>query len=142
MNSNDVDTIAKSLGCRVRRTCKYNAFYYLEDNSGNKIRNKNGESLIISIGFCEQSDKKHSLPVSWHKNGYTKELMTSWWSVRCYVTDKDGRCYENYNPTVKRKSNGDIGYEKNFDWHLLPTTENFEKLLREVLTRFMLANRN
>lgn len=130
-----VDEIAKSLGFMVKRTCENNAFYYLVDEKGFDKRNLKGEKLCVEIGICRNPGGKDSLPYLWYKKGYTKDLMTDWWSVQTYVTNQEGECYCAYDPTIKRSEDGKR-FEINFDWHLAATTENFKKIVKEILRRF------
>ena len=131
-----IDEIAKSLGFMVKRTCEFNAFYYLVDENGLDKRNAKGETLCVEIGFCYNNSKSpKSLPVIWYKKGYTKEIITEWWNVDTFVTDIKGNCYRDYDPTIKRNwlySRTEI----DFDWHLPATDENFKKILEEILRRF------
>jgi hypothetical protein len=132
---NKLDEIAKGLGFMAKRTCEFNAFYYLVDENGFDVRNAKGEKLCVEICFCYNDSKSpNSLPVIWHKKGYTKEIITEWWSVQTYVTNEEGTCYRAYDPTIKPTF--DRRFEIDFDWHLSATPENFKKLLEEVLRRF------
>lgn len=131
-----IDEIAKSLGFMVKRTCEFNAFYYLVDENGFDKYNEKGEKICIEIGFSHDFGvSKNSLPMIWFKKGYTKEIMTNWWSVQTYVTNKKGECYGAYDPTIKRSEDGKR-FVINFDWHLAATEENFKKLLEEILRQF------
>ena len=130
-----VDEIAKSLGFMVKRTCEFNAYYYLVDENGFDKYNGMGEKICIEIGCCVDPGGKNSLPALWFKRGSTKEIMKDWWSVQTYVYNRKGDCYMAYNPTVKR-SRYKTRFEINFDWHLRATPENFRKLLEEILRRF------
>lgn len=131
-----IDEIAKRLGFMVKRTCEFNAFYYLVDKNGFDKYNKKGEKLCVEIGFSYDVAKSpNSLPVIWHKKGFTKELITNWWSVKTYVTNEKGECYGAYDPTIKRSEDGKR-FEINFDWHLSATDVNFKKLLEEILRQF------
>ena len=131
-----IDEIAKKLGFMVKRTCEFNAFYYLVDEKGFDKYNEKGEKLCVEIGCCVNPGGKNSLPALWFKRGFTKEIMTDWWSVKTYVTNKDGACYGAYNPTTKRSDDGKR-FVINFDWHLSATDVNFKKLLTEIKTRFL-----
>ena len=132
---NKIDEIAKSLGFMVKRTCESNAFYYLVDENGFDKYNGMGEKICIEIGLCVNPGGKNSLPALWHKYGFTKKVMSKWWNVQTYITNRKGECYRAYNPTSKK-----YWYEKrwaiNFDWLLDATPENFKKLLEEILRRF------
>lgn len=132
---NKIDEIAKSLGFMVKRTCEDNAFYYLVDENGFDKRNGKGEKLCVEIGVCRNPGGKHSLPVLWFNKGYTKEVINDWWNVQTYVTDDKGACYGAYNPTEKKHAE-ERRFVINFDWHLSATTENFKKLLVEILRQF------
>lgn len=132
---NKIDEIAKSLGFMVKRTCEFNAYYYLVDENGFDKYNGMGEKICIEIGLCVNPGGKNSLPSLWHKKGFTKEVIHDWWSVQTYVTNRKGECYRAYDPTIK-KSWDKKRWEINFDWHLAATPENFKKLLEEILRRF------
>lgn len=132
---NKIDEIAKSLGFMVKRTCEFNAYYYLVDEKGFDKYNSNGERLCVEIGLCVNPGGKNSLPYLWHENGFTKEVMQNWWNVQTYVTNRKGESFHAYNPTTKKRFDGK-GIEINFDWHLSGTPENFKKLLEEILRRF------
>ena len=131
---NKLDEIAKGLGFMAKRTCEFNAFYYLVDENGFDKRNAKGEKLCVEIGFCHDGGGKNSLPRLWYQYGYTKEIMKDWWSVQTYVTNQEGACYRAYDPTIKPTF--DRRFAIDFDWHLSATPENFKKLLEEVLRRF------
>lgn len=136
IDMNKLDLIAKNMGFRVRRSSKYNTFYYYEDAKGESKTNAKGESLIVEITHCSDDCKsKHSLPIIWQKMDYTKELIPEWWDVTIYSSDKNGNCYGRYNPTHKRSDDGKR-FAINFDWHLLATEENVQLLLTEILRRF------
>ena len=122
----ECEHIAKKLGfTKSLRPCKYRAFYDYEQ------RNAKGERLTIEVSYCEGV----TLPEKWRKAGDTKELITEWWGVHCYVTDTEGMCFEAYNPTTKLSDDGHR-FVVNFDWHLKATSSNFKKLLEEIKRQF------
>lgn len=134
-----IDEKAKELGFMVKRVCEFRAFYYLVDENGLDVRNRRGEKLCVEIGFSHNdSQSPNSLPVIWHKKGFTKEIITEWWSVQTYVTDCDGECIRKYDPTIQRSWDGKR-FEINFDWHLRATDENHAKLLEEIKRLFLAA---
>lgn len=93
--------------------------------------NAKGETLQIDMSVSSGV----TLPTTWLKKGYTKELITDWWCVDTFVTNKDGECYKDYDPTCKPSDDGKR-WVVDFDWHLKATEENFVKLLTEILRRF------
>lgn len=95
-----------------------------------KDKNKNGERIIAEIGHYDYEGQPYEVPYLWYKNGTTKEIMQSFITVRTYVYDDQGNCYERYNPTVKKNSN-----HLDFDWILENTEENREKILKEIIRR-------
>lgn len=97
-------------------------------------RNKKDERLGIEVNSCYNTENPHSLPVLWHKNGWTKELILNYWHIRHYVYDKDGNCYGKYD-YVKNSEDGKR-YVIDFDWVMENTIENLEKLIAESLRRF------
>lgn len=100
-------------------------------------KNKKGEKISVEIMEMYEDNKyKDSLPNIWKKHGYTDKLYNSFVSVHCYVTDKDGNCWERYNPTIKL-SDDKKRYIINFDWLLEVSDENIDILLKEIYKRFM-----
>lgn len=126
-----IDEIAKNLGFNeIRRNSECCAFYYYKD------KNAKGETLCVEVSECRSDCKsKNSLPVIWHKKGYTKELIPNYWCFTTYIIQEDGRCYGGYNPTHKLSDDGKR-YVINFDWHLASTLENFEKVMNEIIRLF------
>lgn len=99
--------------------------------------NKKGERLSIEITeMYNDNEYKDSLPNLWKKHGYTNKLYNSYLCVTCFVTDKDGNCWERYNPTIKL-SDDKKRYIINFDWLLEVSDENIDILLNEIYKRFM-----
>lgn len=133
-----IDETANKLGFMVKRTCEFNAFYYLVDENGFDLKNRRGETLCVEIGFCYSQGGKNSLAKAWYDRGFTKSIMKDWWSVQTYVTDCDGFCSRKYDPTIK-KSWDCRRFVINFDWHLRATDENHKKLLEEVKRLFLAA---
>ena len=97
-------------------------------------RNKEDERLVIEVCSCYNEKSPNSLPVLWYKNGWTKELILNYWSVRHYVYDKDGNCYGKYDFT--KPSDDGLRLVIDFDWLFENTIENLEKLINESLRRF------
>lgn len=99
--------------------------------------NKKGEKLSVEIMKMYDDNKyKDSLPNIWKKHGYTNKLYNSRLCVTCFVTDKDGNCWERYNPTIKL-SDDKKRYIINFDWLFEVSDENIDILLNEIYKRFM-----
>lgn len=88
-----------------------------------------GEHIAVEFTACTNNGSKHSLPVIWHKAGYTAEVLPSYWAVDVYATDTAG-CWGRYNPTVF-----DHSHELNFDWVLPATPANRHKILAEIIRR-------
>ena len=97
-------------------------------------RNKEDERLVIEVCSCYNEKSPNCLPVLWYKNGWTKELILNYWSVRHYVYDKDGNCYGKYDFT--KTSDDGLRQVIDFDWIFENTIENLEKLINESLRRF------
>lgn len=96
--------------------------------------NKKGERLVLEVDFCYNEESPHCLPVLWYKNGWTERLILNYWNVRPYVYDKDGGCYGRYDFT--KPSDDGLRRVIDFDWLFEATTENLEKLVKEMLRRF------
>lgn len=91
--------------------------------------NSKGEKIQVEfVAVYPYNGCKNSLPNLWKKNGFTSEVLSSYWVVEVYATDESG-CWGRYNPTIKP---GGAGYVLNFDWVLPVTDENREKLLTEI----------
>lgn len=133
-----IDEIANGLGFAIRRTSDNCAYYYLKDKDGNDKCNKRGETLCIEVSDCHGTNDKKSLPNIWYKRGYTKEPIYNYWVFDTYATDKNGRCYMAYNPTIKPSDDGKR-FVINFDWHFADTDDNFEKVIKEIVSRFISA---
>ena len=125
-----IDRIAIVLGFKVERVVNNVAYYHYEG-----MPNDKGEKLGVSISYCSGTKDPKSLPMVWYKKGYTKELMLSWWGVDTWVTNKEGRCYRAYDPTIKLSFDMQR-YVIDFDWHLSPTEQNFRKIMNEILSRY------
>lgn len=97
-------------------------------------KNKKDERLVLEVNCCYNDKSPHSLPVLWYKNGWTDRLILDYWSVRPYVYDKDGNCFGKYD-FVKPSEDGKR-HVIDFDWIFEATTENLEKLVKEMLRRF------
>lgn len=96
--------------------------------------NKKGERLVLEVCCCYNENSPHSLPVLWYKNGWTDRLILNYLNVRPYIYDKDGNCYGRYD-FVKLSADGKRQVI-DFDWLFEATTENLEKLIKEILRRF------
>ena len=109
----------------------HRAFYELEET------NKKGEKISVEITeiFVDNTNT-NNLPNLWLKHGYTNKLYNSYLCVNCYVTDKDGNCWERYNPTIKLSDDKKRNVI-NFDYLMEVSEENKEKLLKEIYKRFM-----
>ena len=99
-------------------------------------KNWRGEKLRLWISKCTDNDNINSLPKLWHRNGETKTVLPTYWSVKTYCFDEKGNCYGEYNPTVKIYESGKR-LVLNFDWMLEATEENKEKLIKEVYRLFI-----
>ena len=101
--------------------------------------NEKEEQLTVELTYCCQ-EGKNSLPAIWYRNGDTPKLMPEFWGFHTYVRDKYNNGYMAYDPTVKMDD-----YKQrlviNFGWHFEPTAENAEKLLKETVKRFNLAEK-
>lgn len=95
--------------------------------------NTDGETLVFELSKSINPGGKNSLPVLWHKKGYTKTLLFSFWSLKTFVSHEKYGCFRAYDPTVK--DNGQI----NFDYILEATPENAGKIVTEIIRRFLAA---
>lgn len=127
-----INDIALELGFAIERTCGNTALYGLREE------NSKGEHLLIEVWDSHTSGKKGSLPYIWHQAGYTESIIADYWCFRTYVTNKDGACYEGYNPTHKRSEDGKR-FVIDFAWHFANTDDNFRKVMEEILRRFRKA---
>ena len=95
-------------------------------------KTKYGEIVEIVISYCyEDETTKNSLPRLWYKNGYTKELLTSYICIHTYVTLDDGMCYGYYNPQEKTTEDGKRRMI-NFDY-MFPISKDNEKMLIQAV---------
>lgn len=114
-----------------REMATHRAFYDLEET------NKKGEKISVEImEIFPDNTRENSLPNLWVKHGHTNKLYNSYLGINCYVTDKDGNCYERYNPTIKLSDDKKRNVI-NFDYLMEVSEENKEKLLKEIYKRFM-----
>lgn len=114
-----------------KEMANHRAFYELNET------NKNGEKINVEImEIFPDNTSKNSLPNLWLKHGYTNKLYNSYLCIDCYVTDKDGNCWERYNPTIKL-SDDEKRHVINFDWLLEVNEENKEKILNEIYKKFI-----
>lgn len=97
--------------------------------------NAKGETLVIELCKCTNSDGSNALPVSWYKHGYTDKVLKTYWSINTFVTDTEGACYERYNAQHKLREDGK-GMVINFEYMFEATEENKENLLDEVIKTF------
>lgn len=95
--------------------------------------NSDGETLIFELTKCINPGGKNSIPALWYKNGYTKTLLSSFWSLNTFVTHEKYGCYRAYDPTVKDN------HQINFDYMLEATPENAEIIIKEMIRRFLAA---
>lgn len=95
--------------------------------------NSDGETLIFELTKCINPGGKNSIPALWYKNGYTKTLLSSFWSLDTFVTHEKYGCYRAYDPTVKDN------HQINFDYILEATPENAEIIVKEMIRRFLAA---
>lgn len=95
--------------------------------------NSDGETLIFELSKCINPGGKKSIPAIWYKNGYTKTLLSSFWSLNTFVTHEKYGCYRAYDPTVKDN------HQINFDYILEATPENAEIIIKEMIRRFLSA---
>lgn len=95
-----------------------------------------GESVLCEITECYPGKEgwgRKSLPVQWHKSGYTKEVLPSYLSLHTYVYDEQG-CWGRYNPQDMETWDGKR-WVIDFDWMLPVSHENIDCLLSEVVRR-------
>lgn len=91
------------------------------------------EHIAVEFTACTNDGSKHSLPVIWRKEGYTAEVLPSYWAVDVCATDYAG-CWGRYNPTTKLHESGKR-LVLDFDWMLPATNENRDKILAEIIRR-------
>lgn len=113
--------------------------YWLNYNG----KNKKGETITICLSkHITDITNKKSIPVMWKKEGYTKEVLKSFWYVETYV-EKENLCVSKYNPTeklyIEKQKNKIIqqSYVLDFDWVLEATEENATKILNEIERLFL-----
>ena len=95
--------------------------------------NTDGETLIFELSKCINPGGKNSLPALWYKKGYTKTFLSSFWSLKTFVSHEKYGCFRAYDPTVK--DDGQI----NFDYILEATPENAGEIVTEMIRRFLSA---
>lgn len=95
-------------------------------------RNAKGEAVEVEFGIGRNDRSRRSLAKLWHRNGRTGTELETWWNVTVYVTDGDGRCFEAYNPTIRR---GGYGLVLDFEWVMEATQENLELISSEIEKR-------
>lgn len=95
--------------------------------------NSDGETLIFELSKCINPGGKNSIPALWYKNGCTKTLLSSFWSLDTFVTHEKYGCFRAYDPTVKDN------HQINFDYMLEATPENAEIIVKEMIRRFLAA---
>lgn len=93
--------------------------------------NKRGESLEFCISVCVNPKGKHSLPNLWYQYGWTPKAYNTYLACRTYVTDSEGRCRQDYNPTIDNETR-----TLDFEWVLEADEGNENMLIDEVLRRF------
>ena len=128
------DSIAAEFGLVSDRHGFDGTLYTLKGADGQPVKNDKYEKMRVKINaHIELSNVQNSLPAQWQRDGYTREILTNWWSIDVYCTRPDGLCIMDYNPTI-------LDYGKrfvvNFEWTLPITADNLRKLLGEVLKRF------
>jgi len=77
---------------------------YVKEGNFYKIQGKNKKDEILAVEITETypgNTSKSSLPNLWKKHGFTNKLYNSYLNVNCYCTDRNGLCWERYNPTTK-----------------------------------------
>jgi hypothetical protein len=118
-----------------------NATYRETGKSGENVtwyevneRNEKGERMVFSIMHCTNPGGTNSLPYLWNKAGYTNGILETYIGLDTYVYDTEGACSGMYNPTVKCN-----GMSIDFEWMFEDTEENRQKLINEMLRRFMSA---
>jgi hypothetical protein len=105
--------------------------FYLE------LRTENpAHRLVVEVGAWEWDGRKskNSTPWRWYREGYTPEVLETYWNINTYYTDERGDCRGWYNPTVKLHESG-TRMTINFDWELPATAENLARILREIKRR-------
>lgn len=135
---NEATATAQALGLTVENKTWCYAFFYLKDENGEHIKNRNGEYIVISASLCINPGGRNSLPYLWHKNGHTAKELHSYWSIDTYVHQDDGSCVRGYDPTIKKSEFGKR-FQLDFDWVLPATAENLGKILSEIIRQFRAA---
>lgn len=95
-------------------------------------KNDKGESIAVELSLCEDFGGKNSLPKEWHRLGYTSEVLSDYWGITVYVTDKDGNCWGRYNPTSKHNGKRPV---IDFEYMMRATRANAFKLFKEIKRR-------
>jgi hypothetical protein len=100
--------------------------------------NSLGENLGVEVHCCYNTQKdKKSLPMLWYKGGRTTKPIYNYLSIETEVTQPNGECFRKYE-FVKKSADGKR-WEIDFDWLLEQSSENLEKLIKELLRRFLNA---
>ena len=97
--------------------------------------NSKGETAVVEICECFTDGAAGSLPFLWHKYGYTSAVVKDYLTAECYVYDTKGKCYADYNPTVKLSDDG-RRMVINFEWLLPVCEQNKQAIMREIARRF------
>ena len=93
-----------------------------------------GEKMYVEIMYCRPDGatwNNSSLPVLWHKNGYTDHVLQSYICLNTDAEEENGMARGIYNPQHTLSEDGKR-YEINFQWLLEISEENEIKLLQEV----------
>lgn len=85
---------------------------------------RKNESLVIEF----MAIKKNAITDLWFAHGNIASPLNAYLSVRTYVSDDKGNCYERYNPTVRNDN-----HMINFKWVMEDTKDNREKMLDEIV---------
>lgn len=120
----------------IEKIGKHRTFYKFKE------KNKLGETLTVEISetFVDNNLKSDTLPKLWKKHGFTNTLYDSYLNVDCYVIDKEGTCWEKYNPT--RKLSEDKKRKIiNFNY-LLEVSEENKQYLLDLIYKMFIANAN
>lgn len=110
---------------------RYNVEQRAEKRFVYEFVDKNRKGEKISVEIIGMTYEKGGLPELWLKYGYIRKLLDSYMWVDVYVTDKEGNCYNRYNPTIKRAKEGNRNVI-NFDWLMEFNDNNIKKVLREI----------
>ena len=67
-----------------------------------KEKNCLGETISVEVSeIFFDNDNTQSLPNIWKKKGLTEKLYNSYLYIETFATDRKGRCFGAYNPTIK-----------------------------------------